>query len=74
MSIINRIPIIQMVSSITKNITIWTCTGNTLKAYNTNYYITYNTPSISITTAPYVWNFVAYENLERIWVIEETLD
>ena len=74
MSIINRQPIIQMVSSITINITGWICTGNTLKANNTNYYITYNTPSVSITTAPYVWNFIAYENLERIWVIEEAFD
>lgn len=74
MSIVNRSPIIRMVPSITKNIIVWTCTGNTLKVYNTNYYITYNSLSVIITTAPYVWNFVAYENLERIWVIEEALN
>lgn len=73
MAIINRKPIIQLVSSTTKNITTWTCTNNTLKAYNTNNYITYSTPSITITTAPYVWNFVSYENTQRIWIIEEAI-
>lgn len=73
-SYVNNKPTIEMVSPTTKNITVWDITNNTLKSYNTNSYIGYNTPSITITTTPYVWNFVGYENAERIWKIEEAIN